>query len=340
MLERRFHWMKLSILDQVPRSSESTNEIALKETADLALAAENLGYHRYWIAEHHDLDALLSPSPEILIAYIGAKTYSIRLGAGAILLPHYQPYKVAENFNMLANLFPGRIDLGLGRSPGGSAEASEALSENFIENVHQMDEKTETLMHFLRRDFPEAHRFATLKAAPVPYEKPQVFMLGTSEKSAHLASKHHLNYVYGHFMNGEEGKHVLNAFRSKKKDGQAFACVSVLCADTQEEAELLHRSVRVWQAFHSMNQPIGAIPTKSEAAYLLNQLDAETREQIEKRESTTIVGDKITVKTKLDELSEALQIEELMVLTHAPELRDRLHSYRLLTEIYPQLVSL
>ncbi|MFS0786481.1 LLM class flavin-dependent oxidoreductase [Shouchella sp. 1P09AA] len=332
--------MKLSILDQVPRSSESTNEIALKETADLAVAAENLGYHRYWVAEHHDLDALLSPSPEILLAYIGAKTHSIRLGAGAILLPHYKPYKVAETFNMLANLFPGRMDLGLGRSPGASAEASEALSTNFIEQINQMDAKTEELMHFIRRDFPESHRFSSLKAAPIPFEKPQVFMLGTSEKSAALASKHGLNYVYGHFMKEEDSETVLRAYRSQSSNGQAFACVSVLCADTQEEAERLHRSVRVWQVLQSMNQPMGWIPTKSEAEYVLNQMDADTRQKIEEEETSTIVGDKQYVKKRLDHLAKTLEVDEFMVLTHAPELRDRLHSYRLLSEIYPQLVSL
>ncbi|MBM7841007.1 luciferase family oxidoreductase group 1 [Alkalihalobacillus xiaoxiensis] len=338
--ESRFDRMKLSILDQVPRSSETTNEIALKETADLALAAESLGYSRYWIAEHHDLQGLLSPTPEILLAYIGAKTNSIRLGAGAILLPHYAPYKVAESFNMLSNLFPGRVDLGLGRSPGGSAEASEALSGNFIERIASMDDRIEELMHFIRRDFPSDHRYHSLKAAPVPFEAPAVYMLGTSKKSADLAAKHRLNYVYGHFMNTEDDHHVIGHYRSQRKQGQAFACVSVLCADTTEKARELYRSVLVWQAFNQTQEPLLAIPTVAETAYLVKQLSEATQDTMEQQLNEAIVGDKAYVKKRLDDIAESLQLDELMVLTHAPELRDRLHSYRLLTEIYPQLVSL
>ncbi len=339
--ERRLNWMKLSILDQVPRSSETTNEIALKETADLALAAESLGYHRYWVAEHHDLHGLLSPAPEILLAYIGAKTNSIRLGAGAILLPHYAPYKVAETFNMLANLFPGRVDLGLGRSPGGSAESSEALSGNFIERVHTMDERVEELMHFLERDFPDDHKYSKLQAVPIPFEAPTAYILGTSKKSAALAAKHNLHYVYGHFMNQKDSDEVIAHYRKRQTGNQkAIVGVSVLCAETQERAEKLYRSVQIWHAYNEQQEPLNSIPTLAEADYLLRQLDEKKRKEITSKKHGAIVGDKYHVKRKLDELSLELNVDEFIVLTHAPELRDRLHSYRLLAEVYPQLVSL
>lgn len=123
--------MKLSILDQAPVLSGKSAQEALKESMKLAQSGEKLGYTRYWIAEHHDFPGLASSAPEVMLGYIGANTEKIRIGAGAILLPHYKPYKVAETFNMLATLFPDRIDLGIGRAPGGSAEASIALSGNF-----------------------------------------------------------------------------------------------------------------------------------------------------------------------------------------------------------------
>ncbi|GIN10876.1 hypothetical protein J26TS2_07430 [Shouchella clausii] len=333
--------IKLSVLDQVPRSSETTNEFALKETADLAQAAESMGYSRYWVAEHHDLHGLLSPSPEILLAYIGAKTNSIRLGAGAILLPHYAPFKVAESFHMLANLLPGRIDLGLGRSPGGSAEAAEALSGNFIERIHTMDERMAELMHFLNRDFPEGHKYASLQAEPLPYEPPTVYMLGTSKKSAALAAKHNLHYVYGHFMDDQNGQDVIAHYRKRaNRATKPIVCVFVLCAESNEKARQLYRSVRLWQTANQQGRMMAAIPTEAETAYFLSQLNEEERAAVMDVPSTAIVGDKQHVKERLDAIASELNVDELMVLTHAPELSDRLHSYRLLAEIYPQLVSL
>ena len=123
--------MKLSILDQAPISSGQTAQDALNASLKLAQAGEKLGYTRYWIAEHHDLPGLACPAPEVMLSYIGANTSSIRIGSGAVLLPHYKPFKVAEVYHMLATLFPGRIDVGIGRAPGGSAEATNALSDNF-----------------------------------------------------------------------------------------------------------------------------------------------------------------------------------------------------------------
>lgn len=123
--------MRLSILDQSPISSNQTPQEALYESMKLAQIGEKLGYTRYWIAEHHDLPGLACPAPEVMLGFIGAHTKSIRIGAGAVLLPHYKPFKVAEVYNMLATLFPGRIDVGIGRAPGGSAEVTNALSDNF-----------------------------------------------------------------------------------------------------------------------------------------------------------------------------------------------------------------
>ncbi len=127
--------MIVSILDQSPVLEGSSQAKALEESKKLALLGEELGYKRYWIAEHHDMKGLSCSSPEVMISYIGASTKKIRLGAGAVLLPHYKPYKVAETYHMLETLFPGRIDIGIGRAPGGSAEASMALSGNYLDNV-------------------------------------------------------------------------------------------------------------------------------------------------------------------------------------------------------------
>lgn len=174
--------MKVSILDQSPVSSHQTPAEALEASMQLAKAGDKLGYERYWIAEHHDLSGLACSAPEVMLGYIGAQTNRIRIGSGAVLLPHYKPYKVAETYNMLATLFPGRVDLGIGRAPGGSAEATNALSDNFLQQVFKMPELVEELLQFLDDKFPAEHEYAKLSASPLPPVSPEPWLLGTSKK--------------------------------------------------------------------------------------------------------------------------------------------------------------
>lgn len=201
--------MRISILDQSPISSNQSAQNALYESMKLAQAGEKFGYTRYWIAEHHDLPGLACPAPEVMLSFIGAHTSKIRIGSGATLLPHYKPYKVAETFNLLATLFPSRIDIGIGRAPGGSAEATNALSDNFLQKVYQMPNLLADLLHFLDRDFPKDHEFSKVTAAPVPPVTPETWLLGTSQKSAVLAAKNGLAYAFGQFMSEENGAKII-----------------------------------------------------------------------------------------------------------------------------------
>src|SRR5699024_11413096 len=160
--------MKLSILDQSPISSGKTPKEALEATVELAQFADRAGYIRYWVAEHHDMSGLASPAPDMMLSIIGAKTNRIRLGAGAVLLPHYKPFNIAERYNLLATLFPGRVDLGIGRAPGGSAESSMALSGNFLENVRRMPDDLDELDQFLHNDFLEDNMYSKIAPNHVP----------------------------------------------------------------------------------------------------------------------------------------------------------------------------
>src|SRR5690625_3169068 len=160
--------MKLSILDQVPITSGKDAYDALQAAIRLSQIGEKLGYKRYWFAEHHDLFGLACPNPDVMIGAIGQQTEKIRLGAGAVLLPYYRPYRVAETYNLLATLYPNRIDLGLGRAPGGSAEVSLALSENYLKGVKEFPKKISELLTFLYGSFPEEHTYHRLRATPVP----------------------------------------------------------------------------------------------------------------------------------------------------------------------------
>src|SRR5690625_3588983 len=148
--------IKLSILDQSPISIGMEPADALQATIDLAKHGEMLGYERFWVAEHHDLFGLASSNPAVLLSAIGARTSKIRLGAGAVLLPYYKPFHVAETYNLLATLYPDRIDLGLGRAPGGSAEVSLALSDNYLKQVREYPERIEELMKFLHGSYPRS----------------------------------------------------------------------------------------------------------------------------------------------------------------------------------------
>ena len=159
--------MKVSILDQSPISVGMTEQEALHASIRLAQHGEKLGYERYWIAEHHDLFGLACPNPSVMLSAIGAQTQSIRIGAGAVLLPYYKPFHVAETYNLLATLFPGRVDLGLGRAPSGSAEVSLALSDNYLAEVQKFLEKIDELQAFLNDDFPENHMFHKISPTPV-----------------------------------------------------------------------------------------------------------------------------------------------------------------------------
>src|SRR5690625_2735159 len=154
--------MKLSILDQAPISSGQTAQEALKDSITLAQHGERLGYHRYWIAEHHDLFGLACPNPDVMLGVIGSQTTTIKIGAGAVLLPYYKPFRVAETYNLLATLFPERIDLGIGRAPGGSAEVSMALSDNYLQQVKKYPEHIDKLKQFLHRSFPEEHLYGKI----------------------------------------------------------------------------------------------------------------------------------------------------------------------------------
>ncbi|GGF80750.1 hypothetical protein GCM10010912_27360 [Paenibacillus albidus] len=145
--------LKLSVLDLVPVLEKANATFALEQAVELAQTAERLGYNRYWVAEHHDMPELACTAPEVLLAHIGAKTDRIRIGSGALLLPHYKPLKVVESFNLLASLYPGRIDLGMGRAPGGSAHVSMALSGNFLENVRQLPESLRGVTELLQGNF-------------------------------------------------------------------------------------------------------------------------------------------------------------------------------------------
>lgn len=328
--------MKLSILDQSPLSSGHTAGQALQESMKLAQIGEKLGYTRYWIAEHHDFPGLTCSAPEVMLGYIGANTETIRIGSGAVLLPHYQPYKVAEVYHMLATLFPGRIDLGIGRAPGGSAEATLALSENYLQRVGKMPELVQELLHFMRHDFPAEHMYTKISAAPVPSLSPEPWILGTSAKSAKLAADHGTAYAFGHFMSDQDGTEIMKSYienfkpSPKLQKAQSILAVSVICAETTRRAEQLALSGWAWKLQLAQGEGQRGVPSIEEAQQDVRFSNAG--DLIKEMRNKMVIGDPQEVRQQLTDLQTMYQADEIMIVTITHSYEDRKTSYELLAQ--------
>ncbi|MEC5425005.1 LLM class flavin-dependent oxidoreductase [Virgibacillus sp. C22-A2] len=318
--------MKLSILDQSPIPYGKTAEESLSASIELAKMADTLGYKRYWIAEHHDMSGLACPAPDIMLSRIGAETENIRIGAGAVLLLHYRPYNIAERYNMLAVLYPDRVDLGIGRAPGGSAEATIALSGNFLENVSKMPETLDELLSFFEGNFPKDHMYSAINPSPVPKVSPEPWLLGTSEKSGILAAEKGIPYAFGHFMSEQDGPEIVKRYHANTKSGKSLVAVSVICAETTKEAEELALSSQLWKIQQAKGEGKKGVPTVEEArAYNFSD---------EKKNDKIIAGNSGVVKQELEVLQEKYQTDEFMIVTITHSFEARRKSYELIAKAF------
>ncbi|MFJ7974270.1 LLM class flavin-dependent oxidoreductase [Peribacillus sp. NPDC096379] len=322
--------MKLSILDQSPISTNQTAHDALQESMKLARIGETLGYSRYWIAEHHALPGLACSAPEVMLGYIGANTKNIRIGSGAVLLPYYKPYKVAETYHLLSTLFPNRIDVGIGRAPGGPAEASNALSDNFLENVYKMPDLVKELIKYIDNEE------SILPASPLPQISPELWMLGTSKKSANFAAENGLAYCFGQFMSDENGEEIIQQYRHSfqpRKKGQkpyVIMALSVICAETTQKAEEIALSSITWQLQNENRKGSRGVPSVDEAKeFQLNPRDQESIERIKKK---MIIGNPNEVKSKLIKIQSHVLADEIMIVTITYSPKDKHQSYQLIAE--------
>lgn len=305
--------LKLGVLDLVPVYENQDDTYALGQAVLLARTAEQLGYSRYWVAEHHDMPQLACPSPEVFLAHIGARTERIRIGSGALLLPHYSPLKVAESFRLLASLYPGRIDLGLGRAPGGTAHVSMALSGNFLENVRKMPDKLKDVAELLQGTY--TYESVSVGARPNPSVPPEVWLLGTNKKSAEYAAEFGMGYVFGQFMSDVEGGEVLRTYReafvpsAMCPEPRTIVTIGAICAETEEEAVQL--------------------ASGSSALFRKETPEGDSMPYSERR---LLVGTPRTVITKLEQMRELYGVEEFMLVAMVPDYRKRLRSYELLAQ--------
>jgi luciferase family oxidoreductase group 1 len=336
--------IKFSVLDQSPVSDGYTPADALRNTIELARLADRLGYERYWIAEHHAIVTLASPAPEILLARIGAETSGIRIGSGGVLLPHYSPLKVAETFRMLHAMYPGRIDLGIGRAPGGSGLEAFALRRDRSERIQNDDfeEQMTELLAFLHHEFPSDHPFARIKVSPEMPGAPEVWLLGSSAWSSALAAKMGLPYAFAHFISPEETSAAVKLYRANfqasKRLSHARAIVSlgVICADTEEEAKRLYTSTQLHIRRIRLQGKRLPVPTVEQSIAELGDgafaVDPVARGGGEW--PRYVVGAPEQVRLELERMASELHIEEVMAIAVMHDYVARLKSYRLLAEAF------
>lgn len=337
----------LNALDQSAIVTDGSPAQAVAETVALAQYLDNLGYSRFWLAEHHNTSSFAGAAPEILISHIASKTQHLSVGSGGVMLPHYSPMKVAEQFRMLASLAPGRIDLGLGRAPGGDARTAAALQPGpKAWPLEVFPQQVEMLIQFLEDanglrgeagGFGDEHPYQGLHAQPMGSERVPVWMLGSGGDGAYHAAQFGLPYVYAHFINPDNLDSALTTYRdnfqtSRQENApKATLAISLLVADSEEEANYYARPRNIWAA-QLMQNKAGRFPTLQEAQdWQLTPQDAALLEMMEGR---SLTGTAETVAEKLNKLVKEHEIDEVFALTLIPDLEARKTSYRLLGDAF------
>jgi luciferase family oxidoreductase group 1 len=332
--------VRVSVLDQSPVSEGQSGPDALANTIDLAQLADRLGFHRYWVAEHHGGPMLAGAAPEVLISAIGAHTSQIRVGSGGVMLPHYSPLKVAETFTILAGLYPGRIDLGLGRAAGTDALTTYALQRDRRQASPDdfLDQLTE-LLAYLDDTLPEDHPFHRLAATlPGRPEIPVPWLLGSSPQSAIWAGQLGLPYMFADFISPfSEGRaatyreHWAEAGHARGPGPRVGVACWAICAETEEEAQYLAAPSRM--TFRLLRQgELIKVPTPETALDYLKSIGQDGPGWIPGRRG--ILGTPEQVRSQLEEVASAYGAEEVMVVTITHDHAARLRSYELLAEAF------
>ena len=331
--------LRISVLDQSPIAEGSTGAQALRNTIDLAQLADRLGYHRYWVAEHHGGLSLAGPAPEVLIGPIASATERIRVGSGGVMLPHYSPLKVAEAFSVLAGLFPERIDLGLGRASGTDPMTTYALQRDRRQaSPDDFPEQLAELLAYLDDRLPPDHPFARLaRTLPGLPEKPEPWLLGSSPQSAIWAAELGLPYAFADFIN-PKGAPIAETYRSRFMDSERLmspeqaVAVWAIAADTEEEARRIATSSRM--SFKLLRQGrLIAIPSPEKAIRFLTE-QGEDPLAPSPGDRRTIVGTADQVKAGIEQAARDYVAGEVIVVAITYDHEARTRSYELIAEAF------
>jgi luciferase family oxidoreductase group 1 len=334
----RLRVVPLSVLDLSPVTTATPGSVALRNSLDLARLAERLGYKRYWVAEHHNLANIASSAPEIMIGQIAAVTSEIRVGSGGVMLPNHAPLMVAERFKVLEALFPGRIDLGLGRAPGTDPVTSYALRAR--QDPREGDDFLERFQELLlleRRSFPENHPFRNVRAVPTDVPLPPIWLLGSSGYSAELAAAVGMGFAFAHHFSDYDAESAMLSYRAHFQPSPTLAepyailGTAVIAADTDAEAERIGSSAELHFVRRAKGEYAPLASPEEAGAYPYTPID---RERIARQRTRLIVGGIKRVKERLLALIESTRADELMVTSMVYDHGTRKHSYELLAQAF------
>lgn len=336
----------ISVLDQSPIRKGGSGSDALQESVRLAQITEELGYYRYWVAEHHNASSYAGTSPELLAGQIAARTQSIRVGCGGIMMLNYSALKIAEQFRVLEAFYPGRIDLGLGRSRGADQLASEALVyPRALINSRDFPQQVTDLLSFLYGNTDPSDAFGEVKAqpGPAPESFPDVWLLGSSSSSAELAASLGLPYAFADFLGGacRIGPSVAELYRQKFRPSPSLAepklnvTVDVLCAPTEEEARFLALSRNI-DRVASVYSLQGLLPPAEVLEYSINE---EARQHMEHWTQGCIDGNPEQVRLKILELAHRYGTNDISIVTNCYDFEHRVRSYKLIADLFSKLWS-
>jgi luciferase family oxidoreductase group 1 len=330
--------VKLSILDQSPVNETETATDAFQHTIELAKKADEWGYHRFWVTEHHGSSRVMGSSPEVLISHLLAKTSRIRVGSGGVMLQHYSPYKVAENFNVLASLAPGRVDLGIGRGPGGMPSSTKALQQEMGNGVTPLSEKLIQLEQFLHNQLEETHPLYGLQASPQPPQPADLYLLGTTPSSAEMAASLGMPYVFALFLNNNDRVMYESVATYRQRfDGtkgtspQTILALPVIVADTDEEAQHYASEIKMVRIRLQSGRTFTVGTLEAAEEFAKQSQEAYT---IEVQEGNSIHGSRDTVQKTLHDIQSRYEVDELMIVTAIRNFQKRLHSYELLKDVF------
>jgi luciferase family oxidoreductase group 1 len=330
--------MKWSVLDQSTATEGSTQDAAIRESLALARLCDTLGYHRYWVSEHHNSASIVGTAPEILMAAIAATTRRIRVGSAGVMLPHYSALKVAEQFRVLEAIAPGRIDLGVGRAPGSDQLTARALNP-FSNAAEDFPQQVLELQSWLAgTPLPDDHPFHKVAAHPQGTSTPEVWILGSSDYGAQLAAFLGLPYAFAYFFSDGRGvEEALALYRRLYRPSPRYPspiatiCVWALAAESQTEAQRLLMTREYWRIGFEKGLRNPLVSPAQAAAYPYNEVE---RARIAALRAKAFVGTATEVSDKLNALARRLELDEIVIntWTHDPQARRR--SYELLAQAF------
>jgi luciferase family oxidoreductase group 1 len=328
----------LSVLDLSPVAAGSSGAVALRNSIDLARLADRLGYTRYWVAEHHNLPSIASSAPDIMIGQIAVATQRMRVGSGGIMLPNHAPLMVAERFKVLEALFPGRIDLGLGRAPGTDPVTSYALRRRQeADGDDDFLQRFQELILFERGGFPEGHPFRAVRAMPQDVPLPPIWLLGSSGYSAQLAGMIGAGFSFAHHFADHDAVSAMLAYRAEFKPSEAqatpyaiLACAAV-CADSDREAQRLASTIDLNFVRRRRGEYLPLASPEEAEAFPYSPAE---RALIARNRERVFAGSKTTVVARLEPMIAATKADEVMVTTMIHDHAARRHSYELLAEAF------